>query len=167
MLNLHLPRAPASALLIGRPQSFQQYIARQLTQRPGALLIDAHGDLAAVLKSLVANTRERPSLIVRDLSTRMMPLLPGDPWFTDARGWSDTFNTSVLTVGHCGPMPMGNPLEYGVDAVFLVEQFHDKERQSSLNVKIRRVLPVNGPTLELAGHAVPSGVVFRETAGAA
>ena len=91
-------------LLIGAPQCGQRYLAEELSRRAHGrvLMLDENPKDGHSIRS--PEHSERPFIIIRDFSTRPLPLSSGDPWLTTlapgllSQGIADI----IVTVAHSG-----------------------------------------------------------------
>jgi hypothetical protein len=112
-------------------------------------------DVACDVKALAARIQKTmggsPKLILRDLSLNMVPLDASDPWLRDAETLARTFDCAVLTVGHIGVQPLADATVFAADEIWSCSTFHDKVRESDVNVRLQRLKPASSDTIELHG----------------
>ena len=112
------------------------------------------------LAERIAATVKQPRLLVRDLSLRMAPLDPADPWLPIAGNLAQSFDCPVLTVAHVGALGQFDLRGIGDVEVWHCATFHDKARQSALNVRLQRQKPLSADVIDLHGQEHGRIVIF-------
>lgn len=116
-----LPKHQSHILLIGAPQTGQRYLAIELAKAAfGRVLVL---DETPSLSSLLKQEPSLPSVVVRDFSTRLLPLASNDPWLSLARALLEQrLALIVLTVAHSGPSGRELPPAELFDEVWTVKE---------------------------------------------
>ncbi len=114
--------------------------------------------LADYIAKNLPSSAPLPRVILRDLSLRMAPLDVYEPWLTVANDLAPILDCAVLTVAHTREQPDVKTLP--ADHVWHVATYHDKVRQSDLNIRLTCQRPAVDLALLLQGTEHGRTIIF-------
>ncbi len=137
-------------LLIGQPQSGQRYLAEELARRAhgSVLLLD---ETPKDVHSISRGSASRPFIIIRDFSTRLLPLTSDDPWLTTLAPalLKEGIANIIVTVAHSGASGRETPDARLFDEVWTVSEgftYLDQQPRARTNHEVTLKRP-NLPAL--------------------
>jgi hypothetical protein len=149
-------RNAAHYLLIGQPQSGQRYLAEELARRAHGrvLILDENPNDVHSIRSL--ETSEHPFIIIRDFSTRLLPLSSDDPWLSMAPALlKEGIANIILTVAHSGASGRETPDTKLFDEVWQLSEgftYLDQQPRARTNHEVTLKRP-NLPALHFRSRA--------------